>query len=128
MSTRGTAFFEIQNALNEEPSVLGCVQIYSDGYPSGFGQEMVKIFDDAYIGELSESGKKIFKNIESIVLKIMSDYPSGYYDDEYIYRFTFKPYMVENPTYLISDILAIKVENRSNNFTGSFPEFKLFCD
>ena len=129
MATRGTAFFEVQYSLNEEYKVLGCVQIYSDAYPSGFGQEMIKILDGAYIGEFSEmSEKKIFKNIESIVLEVMSDYSSGYYDDEYIYRFTFKPYMTAEPIYLASDILDIKVEHSYNNFTGPLPDFKLFCD
>ena len=138
MSTRGTAFFEIQNESgdsNEKSIKVGRIGIAHDGYPSGFGKKICNLLDAVYVANSTESVKppsaKVFNNVEGVILHLLYEIPSDYlFDDEYVYRFIFNPSIRKESVYRVEDIITVEVIHQYNryNFSGTFAEFKAFCN
>ena len=131
MSTRGTAYFEIRETKSDAPVRVGRLGIPRDGYPSGFGLFICGIIDDVYISEtVGKIDKFCFRNVERAILHITYGFPTSPYDeDEYLYRFIFTLQNQNGKCYPISDVLEIEIKHKygSNNFKGTFEEFKVLC-
>jgi len=136
MSTRGTAYFEIQGSLNSDPVKVGRIGIPHDGYLSGFGFKVCDIISGIRIEKSTEStieqqiSRKCFRSIESVILYTLYRIPSDYYfDNEYIYRFIFDPYKNDNPSYYVEDVMAVEVKHKyaDDDFSGTFEEFRALC-
>jgi hypothetical protein len=137
MSTRGTAYFEIQETPESEPIKVGRIGISHDGYPSGFGYIMCTNVQDIFVADNIENFKdrpknaRVFPNTERVILYLLYHTKTDYlYDDEYIYRFIFAPLNMPGSIYRVADNISVEVIHKyeDNNFAGSFEEFKLFCD
>ena len=137
MSTRGTAFFEIQESPSSKPGIVGRIGIPRDGYPEGFGFEICAIIssvriDTCTVSPIEQQIKQhCYRNVERAILHILYKRPSDYFfEDEYVYRFIIAPYKIENTSYRLEEIIDVEVKhNRSSiEFTGSFEEFRIFCD
>jgi len=136
MSTRGTAYFELQESSGGDPVVVGRIGIPRDGYPSWFGLEVCKIIsgvriDGSFEGSAGdERNRRCFRNLEGVILDILHNIPSDYYfDDEYIYRFIFTRGKGEGSPYYVEDIARVEMQKKygSENFSGTFDEFRAFC-
>ena len=136
MSTRGTAYFEIEEPSGGEPVEIARIGISSDGYPSGFGSEVCDLISGMRIDESANITfgqrkiRKCFRAIEGAVLYILHEIPSDYFfDDEYIYRFFFQPHNSGNSSYYVEDIMRVEVKHKydRDDFSGTFDEFRTFC-
>ena len=136
MSTRGTAYFEIQEPSGDEPVEIARIGISSDGYPSGFGSDVCDLISGMLIDESTNStfgrqkNRKCFRTIEGAILHILHEIPSDYFfDDEYIYRFIFQPSNSGNSSHYVEDIMRVEVKHKydRNDFSGTFEEFRTFC-
>ena len=137
MSTRGTAFFEIQESPSSKPGIVGRIGIPRDGYPKGFGYEICAIISSVRIDSCTESPieqqlkQHCYRNVDRAVLHILYKYPSDYFfEDEYVYRFIIAPYKTENTSYRLEEVMHVEVKHnrRRKEFDGSFGEFRIFCD
>jgi len=119
MSTRGTAYFEIQYALDKDPVRVGKICISHDAYPSWFGEEVCKLIQSAYILVDSDVGSAdlpigdYFPNVERVILHVLFSMVSDIFEErEYVYKFTFKPFENTDPICQAGKIYTCAVENR----------------
>ena len=135
MSTRGTAYFEIQYEHDKEPVRVGKICIRFDAYPEGFGKDICNIILSAYIadaGAENSTDKPIgtfFPNVERVILHILDVTPSDFYvEKEFVYRFIFQPYNNNSPICQVGKILHVEVKPQyEDDFSGSFAEFLDYC-
>jgi hypothetical protein len=100
----------------------------SDAYPSYIGNEIYKQLKNVVVTGSDPSDNP---NIERVILDILYDIKSDYLqDDEYVYRFIFKTYLIGAPPCRVADITEVTVKNkyREGAFTGTLREFREYCD
>ena len=134
MSTRGTAYFEIQDTLDKDPVRVGRINIARDAYKSGFGYAVCGLLAEAWIADEDDSKAKsancLFKNVERAILYVIYNYPSDIFEeDEYIFKFTFKPFLNADRAYRVSEVIHVDVKHKygDNDFSGSFSDFVGYC-
>jgi hypothetical protein len=128
MSTRGIIYFELQDSPDATPEKVGQLNIMSDAYPSYIGNEIYKQLKNVVVAGSDPSDHP---NIERVILDILYDITSDYLqDDEYVYRFIFKTYLIGAPPCRVADITEVTVKCKwdEDTFIGSLREFREYCE
>ena len=124
MATRGRIHFNIQDNPQQEPEQILAIGLSSDAYPSGEGQNIYR--------ELEKAKVTNGDNVERAFLRAFGGWDSDYLmDDEYVYRVTLKPYLIDKDSYCLLEITHFKVITGGYNgeviFEGDHSEFRKFC-